>query len=32
MTLLVEMDKRHENLCRHATKKLLELAYLLESN
>ena len=30
--LLVEMDKRHENLCGHATKKLFERAYVIESN
>lgn len=30
LTLLVEMDQRHDNLCGHSTKKLFERAYTLE--
>ncbi len=32
LTLLVEMDQRHDNLCGHSTKKLFERAYTLEKN
>ena len=32
VVLLVEIDKRHNNLCGHATKKRFERAYKLEFN